>query len=78
MLRRPYPLFVALALAGASCATEPDPLDRTQPEAVPKAIFVGTWQYNLTVTDADWENRFAFLGEETNNYRGSSFKVRSR
>ena len=57
MLRSRYPLYplvLAAALAGASCATEPEPLDRTQPEAVPKAIFGGEWHYNLSVTDADW------------------------
>jgi hypothetical protein len=74
----PCPRLVAAlvaALAGG-CATEPDPLDRTQPEAVRKAIFDGTWIYNLTVTDADWENRFTFVGEQTATYMGKAFKVR--
>jgi hypothetical protein len=72
-------LFAALAIATslvAGCATEPSPLDRTQPEAVHKAIFEGTWLYNLTVTDADWENRFTFVGEQTTTYMGKGFKVR--
>jgi len=66
-------LWLAIA---ASCATEPDPLDRTQPEAVPKAIFQGDWYYLITVTDADWDNRLTFIGEQSNTYQGRPVKVR--
>jgi hypothetical protein len=72
---RLWPWLPVAALLGA-CATEPDPLDRTQPEAVPKAIFSGTWYYMLTVTDADWKNRFTFEGEQNNTYSASAIKVR--
>jgi hypothetical protein len=70
--------LVALAalLCTGSCATEPDPLDRTQPEAVPKAIFSGTWYYMLTVTDAEWDNRYTFVGEQQNTYSGRPIKIR--
>jgi len=71
----PWPLAL-LALMAGSCATEPDPLDRTQPEAVPKAIFNGEWYYLLTVTDADWDNKLTFIGEQSNTYQGKPVKVR--
>jgi hypothetical protein len=59
-----------------ACATEPAPLDRTQPEAVPKAIFTGEWLYNATVTDTEWDNPYTFIGEQTATYVGGAFKVR--
>lgn len=58
------------------CATEPAPLNRTQPEAVNKAMFTGEWIYKMTVTDTDWDNDFTFTGEETSSYMGGAFKVR--
>jgi hypothetical protein len=64
-----------LTLLGA-CVTEPDPLDRTQPEATPKAIFQGDWYYNMTVTDAEYDNKVTFVGEQTHTYADKAFKVR--
>ncbi|MBM4397200.1 MAG: hypothetical protein FJ087_16140 [Deltaproteobacteria bacterium] len=68
-------LLAAVVLLSA-CATEPPPLDRTQPEAVPKAIFQGEWIYKATVTDTDPMNIYTFIGEETTTYTGQGFKVR--
>jgi hypothetical protein len=70
-------ILMGLAMLGvAACATEPPPLDRTQPEAVPKAIFQGEWYYNLTVTDAEHDNSVAFIGEQTATYMDKAFKIR--
>lgn len=60
----------------AGCATEPAPLDRTQPEAVNKNMFTGEWTYKMTVVDTDYENPFTFIGEETSSYEGTAFKLR--
>ncbi len=68
-------LALAVVSLGA-CATEPETLDRTRPEAVAKSIFTGTWYYNLTVTDADWDNRYTFIGEQSNTYKGKPVKLR--
>jgi hypothetical protein len=69
-------LLVTCAALLVSCATEPDTLDRARPEAVAKSIFQGTWYYNLTVTDAEWDNRYTFIGEQSNTYRGKPVKLR--
>ena len=69
-------LGVALALAIAGCATEPDPLDISTPEAVAKGLFAGTWHYNMTVTDAEWGNPVTFIGEQLNTYSGKPIVLR--
>lgn len=76
MSRRTFLAIIIMALLFSFCATEPEPLDRTQPEAVNKAIFNGEWIYKATVTDTDWDNKFTFIGEETSSYMGDAFKLR--
>jgi len=56
--------FLVLGLMAWGCATEPEPLDKTQPDAVNKAMFTGDWYYKLTVVDTEWANNATFIGEE--------------
>jgi hypothetical protein len=68
----------AFAVVAAGCATEPAPLDRTQPEALNKAMFTGDWLYMTTTTDTDYANRFSFVGEQEDdfNYGATPYKIR--
>lgn len=67
----------AFAVIAAGCATEPAPLDRTQPEALNKAMFTGEWYYNATVTDTDYGNDITFIGDEIDDYNtGHPSKIR--
>ena len=57
-------MVALLALGVTSCATEPDPLDKTQPESVNKRVFEGEWYYKTTVVDTEWHNQYTFIGGE--------------
>jgi len=57
-------LAAVLGLWALSCATEPEPLDKTQPDALHKSMFEGEWYYKLTVVDTEWSNKATFIGEE--------------
>jgi hypothetical protein len=74
-----WPLACAL-MAGiwviGGCATEPDPLDKTQTESVNKKMFEGEWLYKMTVTDTEYHNDYTFIGEETSTYAGATTKIR--
>ncbi len=64
-MRRPWTFaLMALAFLAFNCATEPEPLDKTQPDALNKAMFEGEWHYKLTVVDTEWSNDATFIGEE--------------
>jgi len=52
----------AAALAGA-CATERDPIDRTQPNGLQKDLFQGEWYYQQTVVEIPGTWSFTFVGE---------------
>jgi hypothetical protein len=52
----------ATALAGA-CATERDPIDRTQPNGLRKDLFQGEWYYQQTVIEIPGTWSFTFVGE---------------
>jgi hypothetical protein len=52
----------AAALVGA-CATERDPIDRTQPNGLRKDLFQGEWYYQQTVTEIPGTWSFTFVGE---------------
>src|SRR5687768_14818369 len=53
--------LTAAALAG--CATERDPIDRTQPNGLTKELFQGEWYYQQTVVDIPGTWSFTFVGE---------------
>lgn len=63
-MKRPIVSLLAFLLLGAGCATEPEPLDQTQPDALHKEMFSGEWYYKLTVVDTEWANKATFIGEE--------------
>jgi hypothetical protein len=60
-------LIASLAFVGA-CATERDPIDRTQPNALDKSMFVGEWYYQQTVVEIPGSWSPTFVGET--NFRG--------
>ena len=39
-------------------------------------MFTGEWIYKATIVDSDWNNNNTFIGEETNSFTGSAFKLR--
>lgn len=65
-------MLLGLIVLSFGCATEPDPLNRTQPEALNKKMFEGLWRYNVTVTDAEYENHYTFIGEQ--GYTGTTIR----
>jgi len=77
-MRKTFWMFCAavLVFCAIGCATEPEPLDRTQPEALNKKMFTGEWYYKMTVVDTEWQNTYTFPGEETSTYAGFAFKAR--
>jgi hypothetical protein len=70
------PFFLAAMWLAIGCVTEPNPLDKTQPESVNKAMFDGEWYYQVTVTDTEWHNPITFIGEQTQTFGGVAYKVR--
>src|SRR5262249_55284753 len=56
----------ALALGG--CASERDPIDRTQPNAIKKTTLEGEWYFQQTVVDIPGTYSATFVGES--NFQG--------
>ena len=58
-------MAAALALATISGCPEPrPPIDRTQANAIPKALFEGEWYFQRTVVDVPYETEFTFIGDQ--------------
>src|SRR5689334_15892084 len=53
-------LFVAMPLLIASCAAEPQQINRVQTNLVDKSIFDGEWWYTSTTIDVDYDEAFVF------------------
>lgn len=47
----------------AGCAEERPPIDRVQPNGIPKALFEGEWYYGRTVVDVPAANGFTHVGD---------------
>ena len=60
-------LFKGLALgatiAAGGCAEPVKDVDRTQPNALSKSLFTGTWYFGRTVVDAPYETQDTFVGD---------------
>jgi hypothetical protein len=56
------------ALVVAGCASERDPIDRTQPNAIRKAVLDGEWYFQQTVVDIPGTYSATFVGES--NFQG--------
>jgi hypothetical protein len=64
MIRRGWGLLLAvLVLTTLSCATEVGDIDRTKPDKLRKADFMGVWYYATTVTEAPVPSPLTFDGE---------------
>ncbi len=66
MIRRGWGLLLAvLVLTTLSCATEVGDIDRTKPDKLRKADFMGIWYYAITVIEAPVPSPVTFNGEMT-------------
>ncbi len=71
----------AAALLASACAEPVKDVDRTQPNALKKALFSGTWYFARTVVDVPYEADWAFVGDRQEYLAGEDFpalKVRWR
>lgn len=58
-----FAMAALLATAIIGCAEERDPIDRVQPNALPKSLFQGEWYYQQTVVDIPGTWSATFVGE---------------
>lgn len=56
-------LALGTSLAVAGCAEPVKDVDRTQPNALSKDLFKGTWYFARTVVDAPYETQDTFVGD---------------
>ncbi len=56
-------LALGATLAAAGCAEPVKDVDRTQPNALSKDLFKGTWYFARTVVDAPYETQDTFVGD---------------
>jgi hypothetical protein len=56
-------LALGTSLAIAGCAEPVKDVDRTQPNALSKDLFKGTWYFARTVVDAPYETQDTFVGD---------------
>ena len=64
MSLRLLPVIAALAALLAGCPEARPPIDRTQANAIPKALFDGEWYFQRTIVDVPYETEFTFIGDQ--------------
>jgi len=56
--------LTSLLFSLSGCPEARPPIDRTQANAIPKALFDGEWYFQRTVVDVPYETEFTFIGDQ--------------